>query len=251
MKWTDIELLKSKELLESGKTYEDISKLLNRQANNIRSVLLRKFNIKWSDFNTSYVTKNCLECNNKFTVTKSSDNKYNHKFCSHSCSAIHTNKNRILSDKTKIQISKTLGGTGVLKGTHCLYCNTKLSKTAHKYCNIICKFNYENAEIIKQWLAGKITGHVKGGSYKLRRPIKHWLFDRANHKCEECGNNDVNPYTNNSILQVDHTDGDASNSIPSNLKVLCPNCHAKTKTFGNIGGTKSARFMYKQKYRQY
>ena len=32
---------------------------------------------------------------------------------------------------------------------------------------------------------------------------------------------------------VDHIDGDAKNNKPDNLRILCPNCHAMTSTFGN------------------
>lgn len=51
------------------------------------------------------------------------------------------------------------------------------------------------------------------------------------YKCEECGLSEWRgkPLT----LQVDHINGDKIDNRIVNLKVLCPNCHSQTSTFGN------------------
>lgn len=33
------------------------------------------------------------------------------------------------------------------------------------------------------------------------------------------------------VMQMDHIDGDRTNNSQSNLRLLCPNCHAQTHTF--------------------
>ena len=33
-------------------------------------------------------------------------------------------------------------------------------------------------------------------------------------------------------LQLDHINGDGTNHSPENLRLLCPNCHSQTSTFG-------------------
>ena len=49
------------------------------------------------------------------------------------------------------------------------------------------------------------------------------------HKCECCG---LNEWLGEPIpLELDHIDGDHYNNILENLKILCPNCHAKTPTY--------------------
>lgn len=55
-------------------------------------------------------------------------------------------------------------------------------------------------------------------------------------KCEECGITEHNGKP--IIFQVDHTNGDRSDNRFENLKILCPNCHSQTSTFGvkNVRG---------------
>ena len=131
----------------------------------------------------------------------------------------------------------------------CLNCGAPVKKNASKYCGNKCQNEYQEKEKLRKWLTGEIKGYCKGGSYTLYQIVKEYIFEQADNKCEECGFDDVNPFTGNRIIQIDHTDGDASNDRPENLKVLCPNCHAKTNTFGNIGGRQSARRDHRKKTR--
>ena len=65
----------------------------------------------------------------------------------------------------------------------------------------------------------------------LSRSVKLYLIEQSNFKCSECGWNKVNPVTKKSPLEIDHIDGDCYNNDPSNLRVLCPNCHSLTETY--------------------
>ena len=64
-------------------------------------------------------------------------------------------------------------------------------------------------------------------SNKLRkRLINEGLKE---HKCECCG---LSEWLGEPIpLELDHIDGDHYNNTIENLKILCPNCHAKTPTY--------------------
>lgn len=64
-------------------------------------------------------------------------------------------------------------------------------------------------------------------SHRLRqRLIKEGLKE---YKCECCG---LNEWLGEPIpLELDHIDGDHFNNTIENLKILCPNCHAKTTTY--------------------
>ena len=209
-------------MLENDMSYNEIGMALGRSDMSIRYALLRNFNLKRTDVHSSRISKTCLQCGKLFRVTLGNDRKYNHKFCSQSCSAIYNNSRKIKKKK------------------YCLCCGKELH-AGSKYCDNICKSKYERENIILKWLNNEIVGHHKTGSYSLILAIKNWVFERAGSRCEECGNDDTNPHTGNTILQTHHVDGDASNNRPDNLKILCPNCHAKTSTYGNISNNKSAR----------
>ena len=59
-----------------------------------------------------------------------------------------------------------------------------------------------------------------------QRLIKEHVFE---YKCAECG---ITNWQDRPIsLALDHIDGDNSNHKLENLRLLCPNCHALTKTY--------------------
>ena len=97
------------------------------------------------------------------------------------------------------------------------------NSTTNKFCSIDCsaKYRWEKVSIpkIEQGL---------GGDYK------RYLREKFGDKCCECGHTDV---WNNKplVLQLDHVDGNSDNNHPDNLRLLCPNCHTQTDTFGSKG----------------
>ena len=64
------------------------------------------------------------------------------------------------------------------------------------------------------------------GELSDRKTIRKVLTQVRGYKCSCCGISDHNgkPLT----LQVDHTDGNAENNSPDNLRLICPNCHSQT-----------------------
>ena len=61
--------------------------------------------------------------------------------------------------------------------------------------------------------------------------LKRYLYREGikEEKCEECGIKEWN----NKIISFDleHIDGNSSNNLVENLKILCPNCHSQTLTY--------------------
>lgn len=71
---------------------------------------------------------------------------------------------------------------------------------------------------------------VKDYSYSSNRLRKRLISEGIkDHKCECCG---LSEWLGDPIpLELDHIDGDHYNNTLENLKILCPNCHAKTPTY--------------------
>lgn len=70
-------------------------------------------------------------------------------------------------------------------------------------------------------------------SHKLR--LKLLRDGTKKHECELC---EQTEWMNKPIpLELDHIDGNRYNNDLSNLRVICPNCHAQTETYSgkNVG----------------
>lgn len=153
----------------------------------------------------------CIQCNN---ITK------NPKFCSRSCSVSYNNN---LNPKRKRK--------NTIK-SYCLSCNLELlSPKQKKYCNQKCQNKYQYDNYINRWLDGKETGYV-GKCYQITSHVKKWMYEKHGTKCSKCGWDEKHPKDGKILTQIDHIDGDASNSKPNNLRILCPNCHTMTDTYG-------------------
>ena len=66
-------------------------------------------------------------------------------------------------------------------------------------------------------------------SYNGKGSHKKVLIKERGYKCESC---QLSDWLNEPIpLELEHCDGDNKNNIKTNLLLLCPNCHAKTKFY--------------------
>lgn len=126
---------------------------------------------------------------------------------------------------------------------NCINCNN-LIKNRNKYCSIKCQKEYEYKKFIKKWKTGKESG-IRG-DYQISMHIKRYLFNKYNNKCVKCGWGELNKYTGNIPLEVEHIDGNYENNQEDNLILLCPNCHSLTSTYkgANVNNGRKSRHKY-------
>lgn len=114
---------------------------------------------------------------------------------------------------------------------YCLNCGKELhrSQSNQKFCNNKCQNDYIYKQYIERWKNGEKTGII--GEYGISRYLKHYLFEKYNNKCCKCGWGEINQYTGNIPLEIEHKDGNYTNNSEDNLELLCPNCDSQLDTY--------------------
>lgn len=162
-------------------------------------------------------------CSNCGTETR------NRKYCSNRCAAIVNNR---IAPKRK---------RGVTQLCHCG--NLTYGPTG-KYCSLVCFQDARYERFIRKWLSGELTGLTASGSTATY--VKRWLCKMQGNKCSQCGWAEVHSITGKVPIQLDHIDGDYKNCRPENVRLLCPNCHSLTPTFGNLNAGRGRSYRYKK-----
>lgn len=113
--------------------------------------------------------------------------------------------------------------------------------TVNKYCGIECQLAYK-------WKNEDIPKVESGKCTSSSRLLKPYLIEKYGEYCFNCKQGpiwDKKPL----VLQLDHIDGDSDNNFPSNIRLLCPNCHTQTPNFGSKGkGSRYKKETERNKY---
>lgn len=105
----------------------------------------------------------------------------------------------------------------------CANCNQECRT---KYCNVNC----QQQHLWKTVTVPLIEAGKKDPKSNLGALVK-FVAQRDGYKCNNCN---LTNWLNEKIsLDLDHIDGDNTNNYPRNLRLLCPNCHRQTPTWGN------------------
>jgi 5-methylcytosine-specific restriction endonuclease McrA len=122
----------------------------------------------------------------------------------------------------------------------CRICSNPVKDYVAIYCSNKCQMQTQYDSYIERWKAGLETGTV--GAAAVSRYIRRYFIDKYDEKCQQCGWRECNPVTGKVPLTIDHIDGDCLNNAERNLRLLCPNCHSLTPSYGNLNRGKSQRY---------
>lgn len=121
------------------------------------------------------------------------------------------------------------GIKGSNKKYNCLHCNKENEwgwSKINKFCDNRCQQDWA-------WI-NEIVPEIETGKRAHPKILKKYLVEKFGEKCFECGLGST--WQNKQLtLQLEHADGNSDNNLPQNLKLLCPNCHSQTETFGSKG----------------
>lgn len=148
--------------------------------------------------------KACLHC----SAVIPSERRWALVFCNNSCSAKYSNARR---RSRAVRCA-------------CAYCGASCKRRGGKFCSIKCQRAMEFDERYKQWMDGALNDSWIG--YKT---LGKFIARRDGYQCSECSVSEWNgkPLT----LQNEHKNGNGVDHSPSNVCLICPNCHSQTSTF--------------------
>ena len=132
---------------------------------------------------------------------------------------------------------------------YCLNCGAELTsqQKSNRYCSSQCYSDFQYKKYIQDWKAGRKNGTK--GKYQVSNYVKRYLLEKNNHQCSSCGWGEINVFTKNIPLEIEHIDGNYRNNAEENLTILCPNCHSLTSTYkgANKGKGREDRKKYYKK----
>lgn len=172
--------------------------------------------------------KHCKYCGEVIPYEKREND-----FCNHSCAASYNNQ------------GVCRNGNPLPEHSYCLNCGKEITR-GNKFCNNTCAAKYREKQYIIHWKKGEEDG--LSGKYGIITAVRNYIFEKNNNECECCHKNYINPYTNLSILQIHHIDGDCTNNREENLQLLCPNCHAMTENYGSLNRGNATRIDNRERY---
>lgn len=152
----------------------------------------------------------CPKCNKDFIPTIK--NNYKTRFCSRSCA-----NSRIFNEQT----------------------NKKKSNSSKKYFQSLSESERKKStEAARKTLKKIIEDRYNLPFEELSIGMKRdKILEEQNYLCREC--NIGQEWNKKSLtFHLDHIDGNRTDNSRMNLRMLCPNCHSQTETYGGKNSRK-------------
>ena len=118
-------------------------------------------------------------------------------------------------------------------GPPCEVCGAPVPRSNRRYCSRACLWKDTRERWVSAWLSGVFNPPHRGEG-AVPEYIKRYWWATYGEQCVQCGWAERRRKDGRIPLTWDHIDGDCSNNRFSNLRLLCPNCHALTDTYGSL-----------------
>ena len=115
---------------------------------------------------------------------------------------------------------------------NCLCCEKELTGRQTLFCGLQCQANHRQNGLVDKWKKKEIIGY-SGKVMNVKPFVRRYMIEKYEYKCSKCEWNKLHPVTKLPPLEINHIDGNASNTWEENLEVLCPNCHSLTTNYKN------------------
>lgn len=112
---------------------------------------------------------------------------------------------------------------------NCLNCDKPVFKKDHrgKFCNQDCDVEFKLKEKYLHYLNNQEEYCSADRNLKF---LKQHILKEQNEKCVICSG--LNLWNDKKLVFIlDHIDGNASNNLRINLRLICPNCDSQLDTF--------------------
>ncbi len=99
-----------------------------------------------------------------------------------------------------------------------------------KYCSHQCQADMRSMAVVNTWLEDP-SPKTFYSSNNVRPGIRRFLIKKSGCKCSRCGWGEKHISAALPSLEIEHIDGNWLNCSPSNIDIICPNCHSLTDTY--------------------
>lgn len=122
----------------------------------------------------------------------------------------------------------------------CPVCESLIENKSSKYCSTACAGTQNSLDAYRKYL----NNQQSWCKFRSIATLKPHILREQDNKCAIC---QITPIWNGTklVLIIDHIDGDATNNMRTNLRLVCPNCDSQLPTFKSKNKV-STRIRYKK-----